>query len=295
MRSGKAAILAVLCASAIPAQDWQTKAGGKMAFEVASVKPGQGAPVDSNVDLDPEDAEPGSLIDGHFRANDTLAAYVQFAYKVWENEMQRREISRLPKWVSTDRYSIEARASVAHPTKDQVRLMVQSLLAERFQLAAHLEERDVPVYDLKLARPGKVGSSLIPHADGPPCDQPGRKVGPGLAGFACHSFMGIDPGATILFGSRDVTLDEVAHVLSMLSVGLGRPLVDKTELAGRYDVTIEWAREPKPSANPGGPPPAPTGPTIVDALRDQLGLKLEPSKATLPVLVVDKVERPSEN
>jgi uncharacterized protein (TIGR03435 family) len=107
--------------------------------------------------------------------------------------------------------------------------------------------------------------------------------------------MGIDPGNTIIFGSRDVTLDVVAHVLSMLSLGLGRPLIDKTELTGRYDVTVEWARDPKPSANAEAPPPVPAGPTIVDALRDQLGLKLEPSKATLPVLVVDKVERPSEN
>lgn len=266
-----------------------------MAFEVASVKPSQGAPEDSNVDLDPVDAETDSSIEGYFRANATVAAYIQFAYKVWDNEMQRRELSRLPKWVSADRYSIEARASIARPTKDQVRLMVRSLLAERFQLAAHLEERDVPVYDLKLVRPGKVGSSLVPHADGPPCDQPGRPVGPGLPGFACHSFMGIDPGATIIFGSRDVTLDVVAHVLSMLTGELGRPLVDKTELTGRYDVTIEWARDRKPSANPDAPLPAPDGRTFVDALRDELGLKLEPSKATLPVLVVDKVERPSEN
>lgn len=88
-----------------------------MAFEVASVKPGQGAPEDSNVDLDPLDAETGGSVDGHFRANATLAEYVRFAYKVWENEIQRRELSRLPKWVSEDRYSIEARASVARPTK----------------------------------------------------------------------------------------------------------------------------------------------------------------------------------
>jgi hypothetical protein len=131
-------VIGLFSLSAMWAQDlpdWQTRAGRKMAFEVASVKPSQGAFAPSNLTLTPWDDYSAS--NGRFRADATLSTYVQFAYKLWPTEMQSRELSRLPKWVSTDRYSIEARAATANPTKDQMRLMVQSLLAERFQLAAH--------------------------------------------------------------------------------------------------------------------------------------------------------------
>jgi bla regulator protein blaR1 len=279
------------------AADWQTKAGSKMAFDVASVKPSQGAFVPSNVALTPWDDY--SATNGRFRADATLSTYIQFAYKLWPNEMQSRELSRLPKWVSTDRYSIEARAATANPTKDQMRLMVQSLLAERFQLAAHFEAREVPVFELKLAQPGKPGPRLVSHADGPPCDKPGASPGEGLPGFPgdCHSLSAIDKPGTMLVvvGSRDVTTDVLAGALSMLPLGLGHPVIDKTALTGRFDFTLEWAREPRAPAASDAPPPAPSGPTPTEALRDQLGLKLEPSKASLPVLFIDKVERPSEN
>jgi uncharacterized protein (TIGR03435 family) len=207
----------------------------------------------------------------------------------------QRELSRLPKWAFTDRYNIEARAPISNPTNDQMRLMVQSLLAERFQLAARFEDRELQVFELKLARPGKLGPKLVLHADGHPCDQPGAPAAPGLPGFACHSFSAFDIPGIIVFGSRDVTRDMVTYSFSMLPLGMGHPIIDETGLTGRYDVTIEWARESKPSATPDAPPPAPTGPTMIDALRDQLGLKLEASKASFPILVIDKVERPSEN
>jgi uncharacterized protein (TIGR03435 family) len=281
--------------------DWQTKAGSKMAFEVASVKPSQGAFAPSNVALTPWD-DYGST-NGRFRADSTLSTYIEFAYKLWPNEMQSRELSRLPKWVSTDRYSIEARAATANPTKDQMRLMVQQLLAERFQLAAHFEAREVPVFELKLAQPGKRGPALVPHADGPPCDKPGAPPGEGLPGFPgdCHSLSAIDkPGGApgtmlVVVGSRDVSTDVLAGALSILPLGVGRPVIDKTGLTGRFDFTLEWAREPRAPAASDAPPPAPSGPTPIEALREQLGLKLEPSKAALPVLFIDKVERASEN
>jgi bla regulator protein blaR1 len=72
-------------------------------------------------------------------------------------------------------------------------------------------------------------------------------------------------------------------------------VIDHTGLTGRFDFTLEWAREPWASATSDAPPPAPSGPTPIEALRDQLGLKLEPSKTSLSVLVIDKVERPSDN
>lgn len=288
-----------VCAQDAP--DWQTRAGGTMAFEVASVKPSRGAFEPSNVPLTPWDDF--SATNGHFRADATLSTYIQFAFKLWANELQSRELSRLPKWVSSDRYSIDAKTARGNPTKDQIRLMVQSLLAERFQLASHFETRDAPVYELRLSKPDHLGPKLIRHADGPPCDKPGNPPGDGLPGFPgdCHSLAAIDkPGTTlIMVGSRDVSMDVLAGGLSMLMAsGLGRPVIDKTGLEGRFDFTLEWAREPRgsaaaPSDSPVPVPPA--GPTPFEALRDQLGLKLEPTKATISILAIDKLERPSEN
>ena len=289
-------VLNVPCMWAQGPPDWQTRAGGKMAFEVASVKPSKGAIVPSNVALNPW--EESGATQGSFRADATLSTYIQFAYKLWPSDVQTREFSRLPKWVASDRYSIEARAATGNPTHDQMRLMVQSLLAERFQLAAHFETRDVPVFELTVAKPGKLGPKLVPHADGPSCDQPGPSPGDGLPGFNCHSFMAFDkPGKRlVLFGSRDITIDVLAAGLSILSSVLGRPVINKTGLSGRFDSTLEWAREPQgPAASDSPAPAAPAGPTLIEALRDQLGLKIEPAKAALQILVIDKAERPSEN
>jgi len=239
-----------------------------------------------------------SETNGRFRADATVSTYIQFAYKLWSTDMQSRELSRLPKWVSTDRYTIEARASTDNATKDQMRLMVQSLLAERFQLAAHFEGREVPVFELRLAQPGKRGPKLVLHADGPPCDKPGTSPGEGLPGFPgnCHSPSALDsPDGMIVLGSRDVTMDVLTGALSMLASQLGRPVIDKTGLTGRFDFTVAWERPPRAPASSDALPPAPLGPTLIQALRDQLGLKLEPSKASLAVLAIDNLERPSEN
>jgi bla regulator protein BlaR1 len=295
-------IVGILNAPAIRAQDandWQARAGGRMAFDVVSVKPGKGAIVASNPSLTPWDDY--SATNGRFTSDSTLSEYIQFAYKLWGNELQSRELSHLPKWADTDRYSVEARAATGNPTKDQMRLMVQSLLADRFQLAAHLEAREVPVFELRLARAGKAGPKLISHADGPRCDKPGTSPGDGLPGFPadCHSLSAIDKPGTklILIGSRDVTMDVLAGALSsLITSGLGRPVIDKTGLTGRFDFTLEWAREPRGLAASDSPvPPPPSGPTPLEALRDQLGLRLEPTKASLRILVIDRVERPSEN
>jgi bla regulator protein blaR1 len=176
------------------------------------------------------------------------------------------------------------------------------LLAKRFQLAAHFEAREIPVFELRLAKEGQQGPKLISHADGPPCDKPGTSPGQGLPGFpgACHSLSAIDKPGTpphILVGSRDVTMDVLAGTLSSLpSLGLGRPVIDKSGFRGRFDFTLEWAREPRgPAASDSPTPVDPAGPTPIEALRNQLGLKLEPAKASLPILVIDRVERPSEN
>lgn len=294
--------IGILNAPAIRAQgstDWQASAGGKMAFDVASIKPSNGAFVPSNFPLDPSDDY--GATNGRLAADDTLTDYVEFAYKVWGNEVQSREFSHLAKWVDTDRYTIEARTATNNPTKDQMRLMVQALLADRFQLRAHFETREVPVFELRLAKPGKWGPNLIPHADALPCD----KLGPSPVKdvpafhFACHTFGPfVAQSTTLMVGSRDVSMDWLAGALSEFpaSLGFGRPIVDKTGLTGRFDFTLEFAREPQTRAGSDSPATSdPTGPTTLEALSEQLGLKLESAKASIPILVIDGVERPSEN
>jgi uncharacterized protein (TIGR03435 family) len=304
--AGMAALLApvvmgILNMPAIRAQDvvdWQTKAGGKMAFEVASVKLSKGRFVPPSYPLSSGEAYRST--GGYFRADFPLSVYIEFAYKLWPAEDQEREmLAHLPKWATTDRYTIDARAA-GNPTKDQVRLMVQSLLAERFQLATHFETHEGPVLALTLVQAGKLGPKLIPHSDGPSCDKPGASPGQGLTGFppGCGSFAMLrkSGGAVLLAGYRDAAPEMLAASLAGI-VGQGRPVIDKTGLTGRFDFTIEWA----PESN--SPPPAdapaaasdPLGPTPLQALRDQLGLKVESTKGAVQILVIDKVERPSEN
>jgi uncharacterized protein (TIGR03435 family) len=100
----------------------------------------------------------------------------------------------------------------------------------------------------------------------------------------------------VLMGSRNVTMDVLAGALSSLfSSGLGRRVIDKMGLQGRFDFTLESAREPRGPAPSHSPvPAAPAGPTPIEALRDQLGIKLELAKGSLPVLLIDNVDRPSE-
>ena len=155
-------VIAVLAAQTPGDPDWQKAAGGKMAFDVASVKLTKlfrppSYPLNSGY------AKPPG---GRFSASFWLGAYILFAYKL--DAFQAKEISsQLPKWAN-ESYAIDAEAE-GNPTKDQMRLMMQSLLADRFKLSAHFETREVPVLALILVKPGKLGPKLRPHSEGPPC------------------------------------------------------------------------------------------------------------------------------
>ena len=99
----------------------------------------------------------------------------------------------------------------------------------------------------------------------------------------------------MLAGYRNVTMERLADSLSGV-VGLGRPLMDRTGLTGMFDFTLDWTPDTGPA--PADSPAAtsdPPGPSVIQALRDQLGLKLEPSRGPRPILIIDRVERPSEN
>jgi uncharacterized protein (TIGR03435 family) len=317
------AAFAVLGASLVRAQEqaarqnipqWQIDAGSKMAFEVASVKlskPGTFFP--PNFPLDEGDAflnvRTRERPNGRFSATFPLSTYISFAYKLRLTRGQTETmLSGLPKWVSTDAFEIQAHAP-AGPTKDQMRLMMQALLAERFQLAVHFEAHDVPVLAMTLVKPGKTASGLRAHAEGPSCDEP---PSPELFPTVCDVMgMSVSPGGQRVGGSRTTTMVLIAAALPSMG-SLDRPVIDRTGLTGRVDFKLRWTPD-STSPQPGGvtipkagpvgdrPAPAPTGefdvegPTFLQALREQLGVRLESTKGLIETLVIDRIERPSEN
>lgn len=283
-------------------KDWEKAAGGKKAFDVASVKLDTGPFRSSNFPLGVSDAF--RPVGDRFSADLSVFGYITFAYKVrllfaigdGAAPVDIRKAMQIPDWVMRDRYAIEARAD-GISTKDQMRLMMQSLLAERFGFKAHFEERTFPAFALELVNPGRTGPKLRPHSEGVPCDQT-----PAKTDFSKLFPPGCDSGGYFMMpnriekaGWRNATLAEIAEWLPGLG-GMDRPMVDHTGLEGRYDLTIEFTPEPN-----GGPLPAsdaaadPPGPTFIQALREQLGLKLESVKADIRLLVIDHIERPSGN
>ncbi len=272
--------------------DWQNAAGGTMAFEVASVHQDKGPFQPPSFPLSADDLfqEPN----GRFHADFALPNYIQFAYKIWLTPEERRAmLAKLPEWVATDRFDIEATAPL-HATKDQYRLMMQALLASRFGLKLHFEQKERPVLAMVLANPGRPGPKLIPHERGQSC---GEKPNPETYPKECYSYsaMPIQDGV-ILLGSRAASMDLIADFLGDVggrSGAIGRRVVDQTGLAGLWDFTLETAW---PAQTPPTPPQdaALPGPTMLEAIREQWGIKLKPARAVVSLPVVDHVERPSE-
>jgi uncharacterized protein (TIGR03435 family) len=288
-------VIGMLNAPVIRAQDvsdWQTKAGGKMSFEVASIRQDTGTFKPPNFPLDPGDAY--ATTGGRFSADFGLTTYITFAYKLSLTQEQRRaKIVHLPKWVAENRFNIQAKAAEGNPTKDQMRLMMQALLADRFKLAVHFETQEAPVLALVLAKPGKLGPKLRPHAEGPPCD---TAPSPDVIPPKCYVMMMTINSARMPIGaSRDTTMALIASALPSMG-RLARPVVDQTGLSGSFDFTLEWSPETNNiPPSPGEPAPDTQGPSFQEALREQLGLKLVSTRAPIQILVIDRVERPSEN
>ncbi len=238
-----------------------------------------------------EDSDPP--VGGVFQADFGLEVYIDFAYKIRPTLPQHKAfLAALPKWAQTDSYTIQARAA-GNPTKDQMRLMVQTLLAERFHLTVHFETRELPVFALTLIKPDKLGPKIFPHAQGPPCDLPAQPpIYPRICGV--NSAMPT-PDNMILTGSRNATMEFLAAYLPMVSQ-LERPVVDRTGMSGAYDYTLQWTRA-KEGQLLGSDPMTDVegGITFLTALREQLGMKLIPATAPMNILVVDHIEKPSAN
>jgi uncharacterized protein (TIGR03435 family) len=297
-------------------QDWQEAAGGKQSFEVASVREDKaGGESYSNFDLDNGNlywvvkkddvlAPSGSLLTAK---NQTLLRYIVFAYKLGGTQELALRFDpykglkvHVPDWVNQGRYDIEARAP-GPATKDQMRLMMQSLLAERFNLKVHWETQEVPVLALVREKSARAGSQIEPHPASDDCaatkfPESKNAAAPTLAalpipcGMIAH-LPASAPGAH-RFGGRDVTLAMLATSLPTQTglATLPRPVIDRTGLPGGYDFSLEWTPEDTSEVNNHE-----TGGSFNDALKEQLGLKLESQNGPVEVMVIDHVEPPTPN
>jgi uncharacterized protein (TIGR03435 family) len=226
--------------------------------------------------------------------------YIVFAYKLDANVYQSLR-PQLPKWANTELFDIQARAANSNPTKDQMRLMMQSLLADRFKLAVHTETRQGPVLALVLDKPGKLGPQLRPHSDDPPCPSVASStvrlpaVAGGYPAICGYSGMGptTKPGHRNM-GGRNVSIELMGGSFGAIGQ-LGRPVLDQTGLQGNFDYIIEWTPAPNDSQPANAAQPEQTGPTFLEALKDQLGLKLVPQTGPIDILVIDHIEQLSPN
>jgi uncharacterized protein (TIGR03435 family) len=282
-------VRAQVAADTVP--EWQKAAGGKVAFDVASVKPNTaglppfGIAPRSNIPLDAGNAFPPS--GGFFSAtNWPLSRYIDFAYKLTDYQY-RILLPQMPKWaISPVWFDIEARAG-GNPTKDQMRLMMQSLLADRFKLALHWETRQLPVFALVLSKPGKVGPQLQAHPTDEPCPA-------AVAPQTCEEYSVRLVSGQVHIRVLDETSEQIAARLTGATNYVDRPVLDLTELKGRFDFSLDFT----PDANdrvPDNFQADTAGPTFLEALREQAGLTLVPQTGRVGVLIIDHVERPSEN
>src|ERR1700691_545838 len=260
-------------------------------FDVASIKPNH-----SGTNLLRLVADNGRFI----AYNATLKFLLAYAYHV-----NYSQISGASGWIESEHYDIEAKRDdpsadsqpklVRDEEGQQLGLMVQSLLADRFKLALHYETKELPVYALVVAKNGpKLRESPVIPDDLAPPHPAAVMVGPD-GPQARHSFRMNGSGElSVIAQSLDRFADLLAHQT-------GRLVVDKTGLKGNYDFTLKWTPDEGRGQMPGGtpgdaaPPSDANGPTIFTALQEQLGLKLESQKGPVDTLVIDHVEKPSEN
>jgi uncharacterized protein (TIGR03435 family) len=245
------------------------------AFEVATIKP--------------NDSGATSMQGLTFRGRNfntrasSLEDLISFSYSV-----QKKQIVNGPSWINSDRYDISAVPDAEGvPNPQQTQVMIRKLLADRFQLKFHHEQREMSAYVLTVTKSGDKLKPTQLHGNLP-----------GL-GFRPAG------GGSLTFIARNATMTDVTGILQILV--LDRPVVDRTSLQGHYDIDCTFTPDdsefgghpptpPRADANPSASSDtAPSAPSLYDAFDQQLGLKLSAEKTSVDVIVIDSVEKPSPN
>ncbi len=249
---------------AIPAPPKSMASDAPLAFEVATVKP-------SNPNT------PGKIFTVKGREvitiNTTLSDLIGMGYN-----LHARQVIGGPPWMETDKFDVNGIPQAEGvPSTEQLRGLIQSLLKDRFKLTTHFEKRTLPAYALTV---GSAGHKLTPNTTNPN----------GLPGLF---FKGLGN-----LPVRNATMGDFTRV--MTQAVLDRPVIDRTGLQGRFDFTLTWTADesqfrsmgvnvPPPPADGSGPP------GLFTAIQEQLGLRFERTDAPVEVMVIDSVQRPSEN
>lgn len=268
--AGIAAALCVLLLATSAAPRWIAFAQDGPHFEAASIRLSKDPAPGGNIDITP----------GRFHGKDlALQWLILTAYGIKSGNL----VGNLPSWTIDERYTIDATTSDASG-EDRILLALRALLKDRFQLREHMETRQEPVYFLRAA---KNGIAMPPGS----CE-PVKKDYPN----ECWA-----QGARGLVGTLDwrgVAMSDPGGVAwrtlaGQLSLAVRRTVIDDTGLQGTFDVHLKWARDPRPgetfdAANANAP-------SIFDAVREQLGLKLESGRGPVEYMVIDHAERPGQN
>jgi uncharacterized protein (TIGR03435 family) len=327
--AGKLTILIGVAAFAALPLLSQTSPTQKLSFEVISIK--AAAPMRQGEGL----IGGGPRGDRYTMRYATLRMLLQDAYRRQSTTpIAALQIIGEPSWIDSDRYDIQATANCSGGSlsREQIQLMVQSMLKDRFQLNAHLETREGQVYNLVVAKtppkiklsddqtpiPERRGTPLQPCSPvpAPPANPPAPLAAPGQRGSpfdpnnpAPRGFMGMR------FGPEGITLRgsaaSISSMMGMLQIYAGRPIIDKTDLKGLFDFAISFSPEGlfnpdgRPMSSPSAPVPAPGAPPRGETAADptpslfnaiqELGLKLDSARGPVEVLVVESVQKPTEN
>jgi uncharacterized protein (TIGR03435 family) len=252
----------VLLTTSIRSQG-QSQAAASPAFEVASIKPS--APDESRMGLTLRGSEFSTI-------NTSVGDLMKFAYDV-----HSRQIAGGPGWLDSARFDIVAKPEGRdRPNLGRLRVMIQRLLADRFELTFHHEQKELSVYAITIDKNGA------------------RMKKSGAPTTALPNLFFKDPGA---LKAKNASVGDLANALQREVADC--PVVDQTALSDRFDFDLDWTPD---ETQPGGrrrnaegeaDPTAPPG--LLDAIREQLGLRLRTTKAEVEILVIDHLEKPSDN
>jgi uncharacterized protein (TIGR03435 family) len=268
-----------------------TLAAQAPAFDVSSVKRQQGNDGRGRGIT----VQPG----GRFMApSATLRELVRAAYG-----LQDLQVTGGPDWIERDRFEVLGTAN-PEATLADARAMLRALLAERFHLAAHIEQRELPVYILTVARAGRLGDQLRPSGGAcvpptgprnvpmpapppPPPPAAGRVLSLDAPSLPCPSMV----FNNVSSGHWSIRNWPIAHFADRLTSTLGRQVIDRTGLSGTFDFDVTYGTQ-APAIDGAAPTDVPA---LATALREQLGLRLDGTRAPVDVLVIDRVAPPEEN